>query len=286
MTQNEKKAIAEGLRAYCGRMGSQNRAARSMNGVSTATVSKMLSGDWDTISDEMWRAVGAQTGRAAEGWRIVETQAYQRMCFLLESARKDSQVLAVTGLAGCGKTEAIKSYAAGHRNVYHLMCSEYWNRPTFMGKLLKAMGLGVGGTQAEQMDEIIDALKRAECPLIVLDEADKLRDQVLYFFITLYNQLEGHCGIVLCATDFLRKRVEKGVRTGRKGYEEIYSRLGRRFVQLLAADDGDIARVCRANGVEGQREIERIAAEAEGDLRRVKRAVWALMRKREEAAQG
>ena len=65
------------------------------------------------------------------------------------------------------------------------------------------------------MDDIIDTLKRKENPLVVLDEADKLSDQVLYFFISLYNQLEGHCGIILCATNFLDKRIKKGLRTKR-----------------------------------------------------------------------
>lgn len=54
------------------------------------------------------------------------------------------------------------------------------------------------------MDDIVDTLKRKDAPLIILDEADKLTDQVLYFFISLYNQLEGHCGIILTATSFLQ----------------------------------------------------------------------------------
>lgn len=56
MIKDEKQQIAARLKEYCDKMGSQNKAARSLNGTSTATVSKMLSGDWETISDEMWRA--------------------------------------------------------------------------------------------------------------------------------------------------------------------------------------------------------------------------------------
>ena len=44
---------------------------------------------------------------------------------------------------------------------------------------------------------------------MVLDEADKLSDQVLYFFISLYNKLEDRVGIILCATDYLEKRIKK-----------------------------------------------------------------------------
>lgn len=279
MKKDEKKQIVARLKEYCAQKGSQNKAANSMNGVSSATISKVLSGDWETISDEMWRTISAQTGHETKGWQIAETRAYKRMTFLLDTAKNDSLVMAVTGDAGCGKTEAIKNYTAGHRNVYHLCCSEYWNRRTFMGKLLQCMGVDFTGlTVSDMMDDIIDTLKRKESPLLVLDEADKLSDQVLYFFISLYNQLEEHCGIILCATSFLKKRIEKGIRMKRKGYEEIYSRMGRKFVLLQVINSEDVAAVCVANGLTDAKEINRIVDDSDCDLRRVKRAVWAYQK--------
>lgn len=279
MTNEQKQQISEQLRAYVEQKGSGNKAAASMNGVSSATVSKVLSGKWDTISDDMWRSIAAQCGHKAEGWQLVETRAYKAMTFTLENAQRDSLVMAVIGEAGSGKTEAIKNYAAGGRNVYHLVCSEYWNRRTFMAKVLQSMGeLYSGTTVADMMDAIVDTLKRKESPLIVLDEADKLSDQVLYFFISLYNQLEGRCGIIMTATRYLRARIEKGLRLNRKGYAEIYSRIGRKFVELPLHNSEDVAAVCSANGVTDPKTINSIIDEADGDLRRVKRSVWAKVK--------
>lgn len=280
MTQDEKKQICEQLRAYCEQKGSQNKAAASLNGVSSATISKMLAGNWDTIADDMWRTVAGQIGiRKAEGWQLVQTRAYKAMTFTLESAQNDAQVMAVIGEAGSGKTEAIKTYTAAGRNVYHLVCSEYWNRRTFMAKVLQTMGVTFSGnTVAEMMDAIVDTLKRKESPLIVLDEADKLSDQVLYFFISLYNQLEDRCGIIMTATSYLRARIEKGLRLNRKGYAEIYSRIGRKFVELPLHNSEDVAAVCTANGITDTKVINSIINEANGDLRRVKRSVWAKVK--------
>ncbi len=291
MTNEQKQQISEQLRAYVEQKGSGNKAAASMNGVSSATVSKVLSGKWDTISDDMWRSIAAQCGHKAEGWRIVETRAYKTMMFALENAQGrtagDSQVMAVIGEAGSGKTEAIKNYAAGGRNVYHLVCSEYWNRRTFMAKVLQSMGeIYSGTTVADMMDAIVDTLKRKESPLIVLDEADKLSDQVLYFFISLYNQLEGRCGIIMTATRYLRARIEKGLRLNRKGYAEIYSRIGRKFVELPLHNSEDVAAVCAANGVTDPKTINSIIDEADGDLRRVKRSVWGARRTAEQKLKG
>ena len=124
------------------------------------------------------------------------------------------------------------------------------------------------------MREAIRQLKRREGVLIVLDEADKLSDQVLHFFITIYNKLEDTVGIVLCATQYLKKRIERGVVNNRKGYKEIYSRIGRKFIPMPVVNRGDIKAVCTANGLEDRREIERIIDDADNDLRRVKRLVW------------
>lgn len=280
MTQEQKQQIAEQLRAYCAQKGSQNKAANSLNGVSSATISKILSGSWETIADDMWRSIAAQTGTAeTKGWQVVKTRAYSTMSFTLESAQRDSLVAAVIGDAGCGKTEAIKNYTAQGRNVYHMVCSEYWNRRTFMAKLLQNMGTTISGTTvSDMMDTIVDTLKRKESPLIVLDEADKLSDQVLYFFISLYNQLEGQCGIIMTATSYLKARIEKGLRLNRKGYAEIYSRIGRKFVELPLLNSEDIAAVCVANGVSEAKAINSIVDHSDGDLRRVKRSVWAALK--------
>ncbi len=89
MTKDERTQIAARLKDYCVQKGSQNKAANSMNGVSSATVSKVLAGDWETISDEMWRTIASQTGHETRGWQIAETRAYKRMAFLLENAKRD-----------------------------------------------------------------------------------------------------------------------------------------------------------------------------------------------------
>ena len=280
MTTEQKKQIADQLRAYVEQKGSGNKAANSLNGVSSATISKVLTGKWETIADDMWRSIAAQTVSAeAKGWQVVKTRAYEVMTFTLASVQGDSLTAAVIGGAGSGKTEAIKNYTAGGRNVYHLVCSEYWNRRTFMAKVLQSMGVTYSGnTVADMMETIVDTLKRKESPLIVLDEADKLSDQVLYFFISLYNQLEDQCGIMLTATSNLKARIERGLRLNRKGYAEIYSRIGRKFVELPLPNSEDVAAVCVANGVSDTKAINRVIDEADGDLRRVKRSVWAKVK--------
>ena len=277
MKMIEKEQIRAKLAEFCEIKGGQNKAANTLRGVSPATISQVLNNNWDLISEEMWRTIASQIGYDPRAWVVVETRGYKRMYGLLQDAQDNALVLAVTGDAGCGKSEAIKSYATANRNVYNLSCSEYWNRKRFTEELLRAMGVdSPGSTVADMMDDIIHALKRRETPLVVLDEADKLSDQVLYFFISLYNKLEDHVGIILCATDYLEKRVKRGIRNNLKGYKEIYSRVGRKFIPIQVVNSEDVAAVCIANGVTDPGTINEIIDDCESDLRRVKRKVHAV----------
>lgn len=273
----EKKQITAALDAYCKQVGSQNKAANTMRGVSSATISQILNGNWDLITDEMWRNVAAQIDYDPRAWVVVETRQYKRLCGILADAQNNSLVFGVTGDAGCGKSATVKAFATSNSNVIRLSCSEYWNRKKFLCELSRAAGLDyTGATIAEIMDDIIRHVKRLKNPLIVLDEADKLSDQVLYFFITLYNELEDRCGLILCATDFLEKRIKRGVNLNKKGYKEINSRLGRKFIPLQIVNGDDVAAICVANGVSDARTIAEIVEDCENDLRRVKRKIHAL----------
>jgi len=289
MNEQVKQQIAEVLKTYCARFASQNKAANSLKDVSSATVSQILNGKWDLIADEMWRRVAAQVGFSSEGWTLVDTTVSNILYKLLADAQGieqgESEVHAIVGHAGCGKTATAQKYVAENKYAYHIVCSEYWNRKTFLLELMEAMGLDSSGyTVNEMVRYIVKELKGQNCPLIVMDEADKLSDQVLYFFITMYNQLEDYCGLVLLATDFLEKRIKRGVQNKRKGYNEIFSRIGRRFIALQGNTYDDQAAICQANGLTDPRAIEKIIDGSESDLRRVKKLAKANVKKAKKAA--
>ncbi|MDE5703884.1 MAG: ATP-binding protein, partial [Bacteroidales bacterium] len=202
-------------------------------------------------------------------------------------AQEESLFFSVCAEDGSGKSLALKAYGENNAEVFVLSCSEYWNKKMFLSELLRVMGkMSEGMTVGEMMEDAIRELKGMDYPLLVLDEADKLSDQVLYFFITLYNRLEDHCGIVLMATSYLQKRIEKGYRTNRKGYRELYSRVGRKFVTLGATTDNDVAEVCKANGIDDKGLIKKIAQDSEGDLRRVRRMVFGARKRMAEQEDG
>lgn len=277
ITENQKQAIAAKLTAYVERYESQNKASKTLRGVSPATISQLLNRKWELIADEMWRNIASQIGYSSNEWVAVETGDFKFLWAVLDNVRQNSTVFAITGEAGTGKTFCLRQYVESNKRAYLIQCNEFWNRKTFMQELLSSMGRSYSGyTVNDMMSEVVRSLKTQQNPLIILDEADKLSDQVLYFFITLYNQLEDHCAIVLCATDHLEKRIKRGLKLGKKGYKEIYSRIGRKFVELEGLSASDVTAVCVANGITDKERIRQVLEDCEWDLRRVKRKIQGI----------
>ena len=276
ITTREKQNIAVKLQEYVEQKGSQNKAANSLNGVSSATVSQIRNNKWDLINDEMWRNIASQIGYSKESWVIVETQNFKKMTHVFSDAKQNSLVFGVIGETSCGKTQPAKTYSKHNENAYHLKCDDFWTRRFFLSQLIKEMGIySTSLSIPDMMYDIITEVQKKDNPLIIIDEADKLSDQLLLFFITLYNNLEDKCGIIIMATPYLRDRIVKGAKKNKKGFREVYSRIGKKFIELKDIGSVDVSSICQANGIEDKSIIKDIWNNCEGDLRRVKRLIHA-----------
>jgi predicted XRE-type DNA-binding protein len=72
MTQQEKQKIVDLLQVYIKQKGSQNKAATSLKGVSSAVVSHLINGRWESYSDDMFRNIGNQIGYNSRHWKFVK----------------------------------------------------------------------------------------------------------------------------------------------------------------------------------------------------------------------
>lgn len=276
----DKQKVIKALGELVERKGSQDKAAKSLKGVSSATISLILSGRGEEVRERMWQNLATQLEIGNE-WVIADTLQTMQLRALLEDAQSESLVMSVVAPAGTGKTQTSKLYESENKEVYRLACSEFWTKNDFVDELLRSLGeSGLGYTKRERMSKAIEALRRKNSPLLVFDEFDKLSDNVWFFFITLYNELEGKCGMVLLSTDSIEVRIKRGLRLNKRGYNEFWSRLGRKCVKLAGVGYEDIEAVCQANGVEDTALIEDIARDCEGDLRRVVRRIFSERRKK------
>jgi DNA transposition AAA+ family ATPase len=262
--------------------GSQNAASKQLTKVSNATISNILAGKWDNIAESMWLSIQKQVSSTGNEWKIIpDTKRMIAVNKVYSDAQNNSEVFCIVAPEGSGKSVPAEYYASNNDNVFLVKAGEHLNRKTFLTETLRSLGKDSGGyTVYEMMGLVVETLLRIENPLIIIDEADKLTDQVLYFFITIYNETEDRCGLVLQATDHLEKRIDKGVKINKKGFKEIYSRIGRRFISLPPNTQADLEKIAVMNGVDDELEVVSIVNDCEGDIRRIKRLVRKFNRKK------
>ena len=276
MNPKEKIAIVNQLRNYVAQKGSQNKASAALKGVSPAVISHLLSGNWEPYSDDMFRKIGAQIGYSATEWQFANTTNAKDLLNILADTKLNSLVLSVVGHAGAGKSESTKKFAAENQNVIRVECGQYWDRRFFLEEILRQLGdRNIPLRISHMMREIVGSLKKMDKPQLIIDEIDKVPDDVLLFLITMENELKRHCSIVILATHYLKKRFEDGVRLRKKGYLELNSRFGD-FYELEDTSYADVKMLCNINGLEDENKIKTIARNTTGDLRRVSTSIIAL----------
>lgn len=253
-------------------LSSQTKMANKLR-VSTATVSHILNHKWALIRPEMWRKV--QIGLKLDfDWNIVKTTNFNTLVGLLELCQFRSLSIGISENAGIGKTEAYKYYQTNFKNVVLVECKNHWTKKSYVRALLIALGLETHGTTEDLINRFVDHLKGLERPLVIIDQADKLKDPQLDLFMDFYNELPNHCGFVLSGVKSLQKRVLRGVQRDKVGYLELFSRIGSKFYsEISALSLADVQAICRANGVqdeEFQTEVYNISL---GDIRTVRRQV-------------
>lgn len=259
---------------------SNNAFAKSMS-ISPAHFSNLINKQYSLISDTLWRKLEDLSGIKNTDWPSVDTAVSKIIRPVIEDAQTNSSVYAIVAHAGSGKSHVASEIAQNTQNVYLVTCEEGMGNKHLLSELLVTMGVNPAGmSNYDKLKEIVRTALKKQNPLIIFDEWEKLDDRVRYYFITLYNKLEDKCGFVILSTYRLKFEIERGLRRGKRGYEEIFSRFGGRFIQCPKISLTDIDKACKANDIRPE-DFDKIAKEsyiqvdAEGryDMRRVKKII-------------
>jgi hypothetical protein len=278
------------IESEIGRLGNA-RSVAVKAGVSESIISQMRKGGYDF--PETWQTVGLKLGWEVQGWQVVETLNQNMVKSTLTDAKTNSMFIGILDVAGCGKSEGIRQFDLANKDkgCFTIRCQE-WSQKAFLTKLATQLGVKIPKGYHNAMDigeEIVIFFRERmnSKPILVIDEADKLKDGALRWLIHFYNELEDKVGLVMAGTEHLEAKIKRGVRYAKCGYDEIDSRFGRRYVKLYGATEAEVRNICVANGLT-DRAIQKaifkenfpVEMQIEGsfvkmikDLRPVKRAI-------------
>lgn len=240
------------------RLGSQSKVAEKI-GVSVASLSLWLNGKYGADTSKMDAKIAAALGYQEDGWQVVTSIAnYRKIEFVVRSCKQESMWMAISNKAGSGKTQTLEHlFNRDFSGSVIFIQAEEWNARQFLLELAeRTCGVPKRAytdipTLLKLITEYLNRLA-ADQPLLIIDEADKLRPAALRKLIPIYNRTEHRLGCVLAGTENLHKEIARGVRNNLKGYDEIDSRLGRTFIDLPGATEQEVRDICLANRLDNE----------------------------------
>jgi hypothetical protein len=261
MTNEQKRQVRDALVRYVNNFDTQSEAAASLDGISASTISQVKNNNWELLSDRLWHHIARQVGFFCGEWQPGDTSTYLLLRILFGDAQHFAMTYGIAINKGLGKTFTAHHYTRENENVIYLPCNGEYNRKSFMIALMHAAGLLAKGSVPDMMKVFATAMTEKENAVLILDDADQLKDRVLHLVVMLINSVAGNAGTVIMGSDQLRSRIVEGVRLKKIGFDEIYKSIGRRFITLAALAPRDVELVCRANGLYYETMIAEIAAE-------------------------
>lgn len=285
MPEELKEQIREQLIQYRERFPSVEICANTLKQVSASTIRNILSQNFKNISDAMWRSIRSQIGGSGKtDWVLVNTTAVEDLKFIMKDTQEEQGFTWAVSPAGSGKTVAATLYAAERKNVFHVQCDADMSKSEFAIELARAVGLRVNTQKKARrlIMEVCEYLAELEDPLLIFDEGDKLKDAIICYFITIYNKLSEVAGVLFLSTDYMERRMENGLRYNKPGYQELWSRLGRKFYQVDNNTTNDVQYICVENGLTADKDLQTVKNDAIAaglDLRRVRKKVVAVRKK-------
>ena len=254
--EHAERPLADSVRAEIEREGLSQAAAASRIGISDAALSQWLrgtyKGDTEAVAGKVrkWLAALGESREmrsevpAPPAW--AETPLARRALAGLAYAHIASDMCAVYGAPGLGKTTACGRYAQLRTNVWLATADRYTaSVPASLGCIAGAMRLRPDRRGAWATRDAVVSRMRGSGGLLIVDEAQHLPVPALEGIRSLHDA--SGCGVALVGSDPLWTRISGG---SRPELAQLFSRIGKR-VCLEKASAADATALLEAWGLAG-----------------------------------
>jgi DNA transposition AAA+ family ATPase len=236
------------------RLGSQSKVAQQC-GISVTALSLYMSGKYGADTSRLEKTIASRLNFKDSDWQVVpEIANYRTIEMWFGYCKKEGEWIAISNCAGSGKTQTLEDLfnkdISG--SIVYIQAEEWTPRQFLMALAEKTCGVP---KKYETMDTLLRDItvyfnKMSDTrPLLVIDEADKLKPSAFRKLIPLYNRTKDRMGCLIAGTGNLKKEIKSGVSRDAKGYDEIDSRLGRSYIDLPGVTEKEVILIAEANGL-------------------------------------
>lgn len=191
--------------------------------VSEATINLIARGRKEQISDKMLEKLRVKLNM--NNWQLRKTDNFVAIQQLCERTREKSLMTAISAPTGLGKSEGVKYFVRTHATAFYVRALPIHNVRTFLEDLQNSFGCRRGSSIKDMRDVLIRSAGHITKPLLIIDDAHKLKDHNWQVIYDLKESLDGLIGILLVGTENLKKQFERRVARDVTGFRELYRRI-------------------------------------------------------------
>lgn len=179
----------------------------------------------------------------------------------------DGEMGAIIGVAGSGKTRAIKEYVSTHPQALLFEGATTLTPKALLNALCTLLGLNSTGTSDNILRNIAKELKKRTHTLII-DESEHLNHRCLEILRRIHDF--SSTPLILVGTNKLLNNLNGNGKNNYYEYEQLSSRIGSKWILKGLANDekmSDLRKICKAYKVVDDECINIIYSLARGNFR-------------------
>ncbi|MBX2916430.1 MAG: AAA family ATPase [Cyclobacteriaceae bacterium] len=259
----DKELIRNAIQEYCKSKNQSQTELAPQAGVSSATISKMVKGNWDDIRDGLWRKVWIVVSDGIDV--LINTSDHAAIRKLCKRARNQKLMIGLTGDTGMGKTTSLKVISRSP-NTYFVSFDKTMRARQFFAEILREMAIPFEGNLNDMVSKIAGELNMQADPLLIIDEAGKLTHNLILYLHVLRDKTKKNVGIVLAGMPYFKSNLVKFSNKQKEGYAEFYRRVNLwHEMEGLTRQEAEF--ICTQNGITEPDQVKELSRKKKfGDL--------------------
>ncbi len=117
----------------------------------------------------------------------------------LEFSYEDSELLAICGPSGVGKTFTAEKFAAEHAGVIYFKVKEGFGWKNTLSEIAALFDRNEHGTSSDMMKTILSAVKTSGCKMLIIDEIEHIfgetRRSSFLKRVAFFREIQEACGV-------------------------------------------------------------------------------------------